>query len=241
MRQRNIKNLDERIEANANYLIEDPRACRGHWREIFKNDHPIYLEIGCGKGKFITAHAEREPNCNFIACEGQASVVLRALEKAEEKSLDNLRVFIDYVHDLSDYFAQGEIAGIYLNFSDPWPKARHAKRRLTYHKRLQNYKQVLQTGGFIEFKTDNEALFEFTLEEIKQCGYPIVEMTRDLHRSAAAEPEPRHLLTETGGFGCTHPARHAEVGSYAEKSRTFLTEYEAKFSAQGKNINFVRI
>ena len=84
MRQRNIKNLDERIEANANYLIEDPRACRGHWREIFKNDHPIYLEIGCGKGKFITAHAEREPNCNFIACEGQASVVLRALEKAED-------------------------------------------------------------------------------------------------------------------------------------------------------------
>ena len=84
MRQRNIKNLDERIEANANYLIEDPRACRGHWREIFKNDHPIYLEIGCGKGKFITAHAEREPNCNFIACEGQASVVLRALEKADQ-------------------------------------------------------------------------------------------------------------------------------------------------------------
>ena len=99
--------------------------------------------------------------------------------------------------------------------------------------------QVLQTGGFIEFKTDNEALFEFTLEEIKQCGYPIVEMTRDLHRSAVAEP--RHLLTETGGFGCTHPARHTEVGSYAEKSRTFLTEYEAKFSAQGKNINYVRI
>ena len=194
MRQRNIKNLDERIEANANYLIEDPRACRGHWREIFKNDHPIYLEIGCGKGQFITAHAEREPNSNFIACEGQASVVLRALEKAEEKSLDNLRVFIDYVHDLSDYFAQGEIAGIYLNFSDPWPKARHAKRRLTYHKRLQNYKQVLQTGGFIEFKTDNEALFEFTLEEIKQCGYPIVEITahirRGMRKSAATPKNP---------------------------------------------------
>ena len=107
MRQRNIKNLDERIEANANYLIEDPRACRGHWREIFGNENPIYLEIGCGKGQFITAHAAREPNSNFIACEGQASVVLRALEKAEEQSMDNLRIFIDYVHDLADYFEPG--------------------------------------------------------------------------------------------------------------------------------------
>ena len=198
MRQRNIKNLDERIEANANYLIEDPRACRGHWREIFGNENPIYLEIGCGKGQFITAHAEREPNSNFIACEGQASVVLRALEKAEEQSMENLRIFIDYVHDLADYFEPDELAGIYLNFSDPWPKARHAKRRLTYHKNLANYRSVLEAGGFIEFKTDNE-------------------MTRDLHGDAAA------------------------LGTYAAASRTYMTEYEAKFSAQGKNINFVRI
>lgn len=193
MRQRNIKNLDERIEANANYLIEDPRACRGHWQEIFKNDYPIYLEIGCGKGKFITAHAEREPNCNFIACEGQASVVLRALEKAEEKSLDNLRVFIDYVHDLSDYFAQGEIAGIYLNFSDPWPKARHAKRRLTYRKRLLDYGWAVRPGGFIEIKTDNDPLYAFTLEELEAVGYEIVEQTADLHHSDYAA---RLVMTE---------------------------------------------
>jgi len=151
MRQRNIKNLDERIEANANYLIEDPRACRGHWREIFGNENPIYLEIGCGKGQFITAHAEREPNSNFIACEGQASVVLRALEKAEEQSMENLRIFIDYVHDLADYFEPGELAGIYLNFSDPWPKARHAKRRLTYHKNLANYRVQNRQRGLVYF------------------------------------------------------------------------------------------
>ena len=236
MRQRNIKNLDERIADNSGCLIEDPRECRGHWHEIFGNEHPIFLEIGCGKGNFITAHAEQETDCNFIACEGQASVVLRALEKAEEKQMRNLRIFIDYVHDLEDYFEPGEIAGIYLNFSDPWPKARHAKRRLTYHKRLQNYKKVLQAEGFLEFKTDNDGLFLFTLDEIRQCGYPIVEMTRDLHgisRENSLHPEderkePASADTETAGI-------------YAESSRRFLTEYEEKFSRQGKTINFVRI
>ncbi len=131
--------------------------------------------------------------------------------------MDNLRIFIDYVHDLADYFEPGELAGIYLNFSDPWPKARHAKRRLTYHKNLANYRSVLEAGGFIEFKTDNEGLFAFTLEEIAAAGYPVIEMTRDLHGDAAGR------------------------GTYAAASRTYMTEYEAKFSAQGKNINFVRI
>ncbi len=214
MRQRNIKNLDGRIEENARLLITDPRSCKGHWAEIFGNENPIYLEIGCGKGNFIVRHANEEQDKNFIACEGQASVVLRALEKAEEGGLENLRVFIDYVNDLADYFEKGEIAGVYLNFSDPWPKARHAKRRLTYHKRLQNYKSVLAAGGFIEFKTDNDVLFEFTLEEIAVCGYEIVEMCRDLHGEAQ--------------------------GKYGKESQHFMTEYEEKFSGQGKNINFVR-
>lgn len=239
MRQRNIKNLEERIADNSGYRIEDPRACRGHWQEIFGNDHPIFLEIGCGKGNFITAHAEQEPDCNFIACEGQASVVLRALEKAEEKQMKNLRIFIDYVHDLEDYFEPGEIAGVYLNFSDPWPKARHAKRRLTYHERLQNYKKVLQPGGFIEFKTDNDGLFQFTLEEIEQCGYPLIEMTRDLHGSGTDNPQRQ--AAETANLSCPRPEQSAQTGIHAERSRRFLTEYEAKFSSQGKNINFVHI
>lgn len=214
MRQRNIKNLSERIEQNSRLLIEEPGDCKGRWAEIFGNGNPIYLEIGCGKGKFITKHAFAEPNCNFIACEGQMSVVLRALEKAEASGSGNLRVFIDFVNDLEDYFEVGELSGIYLNFSDPWPKARHAKRRLTYRGRLQNYKKVLKPDGFIEFKTDNEGLFAFTLEEIEACGYEMIEMSRDLHGEAQ--------------------------GVHGEKSRCFMTEYEEKFSGQGKNINFVR-
>ena len=214
MRQRNIKNLSERIEQNSRLLIEEPGDCKGRWAEIFGNGNPIYLEIGCGKGNFITKHAFAEPNCNFIACEGQMSVVLRALEKAEASGSGNLRVFIDFVNDLEDYFEVGELSGIYLNFSDPWPKARHAKRRLTYRGRLQNYKKVLKPDGFIEFKTDNEGLFAFTLEEIEACGYEMIEMSRDLHGEAQ--------------------------GVHGEKSRCFMTEYEEKFSGQGKNINFVR-
>ena len=214
MRQRNIKNRSERIEQNSRLLIEEPGDCKGRWAEIFGNGNPIYLEIGCGKGNFITKHAFAEPDCNFIACEGQMSVVLRALEKAEASGSGNLRVFIDFVNDLEDYFEVGELSGIYLNFSDPWPKARHAKRRLTYRGRLQNYKKVLKPDGFIEFKTDNEGLFAFTLEEIEACGYEMIEMSRDLHGEAQ--------------------------GVHGEKSRCFMTEYEEKFSGQGKNINFVR-
>ena len=212
MRQRNIKNLSERIEQNSRLLIEEPGDCKGRWAEIFGNGNPIYLEIGCGKGNFITKHAFAEPDCNFIACEGQMSVVLRALEKAEASGSGNLRVFIDFVNDLEDYFEVGELSGIYLNFSDPWPKARHAKRRLTYRGRLQNYKKVLKPDGFIEFKTDNEGLFAFTIEEIEACGYEMIEMSRDLHGEAQ--------------------------GVHGEKSRCFMTE--EKFSGQGKNINFVR-
>ena len=214
MRQRNIKNLSERIEQNSRMLIEEPGDCKGRWAEIFGNGNPIYLEIGCGKGNFITKHAFAEPDCNFIACEGQMSVVLRALEKAEASGSGNLRVFIDFVNDLEDYFEVGELSGIYLNFSDPWPKARHAKRRLTYRGRLQNYKKVLKPDGFIEFKTDNEGLFAFTIEELEACGYEMIEMSRDLHGEAQ--------------------------GVHGEKSRCFMTEYEEKFSGQGKNINFAR-
>lgn len=183
MRQRNIKNLEEKLELNSGFLIDNPKKIKGKWAEVFGNDNPIYLEIGCGKGKFIMSHAEAEADKNFVAVEGQSNVVLRALEKAEEKQLQNVRIFIDYVNDLKDYFDEGELAGIYLNFSDPWPKARHAKRRLTYHKRLLNYKEVIGKDGAIEFKTDNDGLFEFSIEEIAEAGLEILEETRDLHKS----------------------------------------------------------
>lgn len=213
MRQRNIKNLDEKLAANSAFLVENPRNCKGRWAEIFGNGNPIFLEIGCGKGKFITSRAASNPKVNYIAVEGQSSVVLRAMEKAEDMKLSNLRIFIDYVHDLNDYFEKGELSGLYLNFSDPWPKARHAKRRLTYHKNLENYRQVMKPGAVIEFKTDNEGLFEFSLEEIAAAGYDIIEMTRDLH-----SPESEKLY----------------------ESARYTTEYEDKFSAAGKNINYVK-
>lgn len=213
MRQRNIKNLEERLAANSAFLIDDPRACRGRWADVFGNNNPIMLEIGCGKGKFIISHAADNPDVNYIAVEGQSSVVLRALEKAEEGKLSNLRIFIDFVHDLGDYFEEGELSGLYLNFSDPWPKARHAKRRLTYRKNLENYRQVMKPGAAIEFKTDNEGLFEFSLEEIAAAGYNILEMTRDLHSTE---------------------------GEDLYESAKYTTEYEDKFSAAGKNINYVK-
>ena len=215
MRQRTVKNLEEKMANNSSFLIKDPRKAKGHWAEIFGNNNPVYLEIGCGKGKFILTRAQRNPNANYIAVEGQENVILRAMEKAEAAGLANLRLFNDFVNDLNDYFEKGELAGVYLNFSDPWPKARHDKRRLTYHKRLENYFQVMGDDGFVEFKTDNEGLFEFTLEEItllEEKGLKMAEMTRDLH-----------------GEDCVY------------ESRLVTTEYEDKFSAAGKNINYVKI
>ena len=193
MRQRNIKNLDQKIRRNSTFLVTDPESCRGRWREVFGNNAPIYLEIGCGKGRFIALRAAAFPEKNFIAVEGQSNVALRALQKAEICHFDNLRIFIDYVDDLGRYFEPGELAGIYLNFSDPWPKARHAKRRLTYREKLKNYRSVMSPEGTIEFKTDNDGLFAFTIDEIRNAGLSIWEMTTDL---AASTFESKLFTTE---------------------------------------------
>ena len=193
MRQRNIKNLDEKLRQNSRFLVEDPAQHKGSWARVFGNDNPIYLEIGCGKGQFIMKRAASCPSANYIAIEGQSNVALRALEKAQAEGMENLRIFIAYVHDLEDYFEAGELAGIYLNFSDPWPKARHFIRRLTYRQRLLNYKKVLGRDGFVEFKTDNDGLFEFSLEEIQEAGLEITEVTGDLH---SEEYESKDFTTE---------------------------------------------
>lgn len=193
MRQRNIKNLDQKIRRNSTFLVTDPESCRGRWREVFGNNAPVYLEIGCGKGRFIALRAAEFPEKNFIAVEGQSNVALRALQKAEICHFDNLRIFIDYVDDLGRYFEPGELAGIYLNFSDPWPKARHAKRRLTYREKLKNYRSVMSPEGTIEFKTDNDGLFAFTIDEIRNAGFSIWEMTTDL---AASTFESKLFTTE---------------------------------------------
>ena len=211
MRQRNVKNLQGRIEENSTHLIREPKAMKGRWKEVFGNDHPIYLEVGSGKGQFILKRAASMRDNNYIACEGQDNVCLRVLEKAEEAGLDNLKVFMEFIHDIHEYFEEGELKGVFLNFSDPWPKERHAKRRLTHRRNLTGFFQVIKPGGVIEFKTDNDSLFEFSLGEIRDLGYEILELTEDLH---------------------------ADSCEYLSKE--FPTEYEGRFMERGKNINYVK-
>ena len=207
MRMRKKKHGAERIAACRDLLIETPSE-RIADPTVFFGDRsrPLHLEIGCGKGKVIISRASANPDINYIAAEGQSSVVLRAMEKAQDSQLCNLRIFIDFIHDLRDYFEEGELSGLYLNFSDPWPKARHAKRRLTYHKNLENYRSVLGEDGFIEFKTDNADLFDFALEELEPAGWKLEAVTRDLH----------------------HDAKMMEGN--------IMTEYEEKFSSMGNPI-----
>lgn len=211
MRQRNVKNLQERINANSSHLVREPKTMKGKWHELFGNDRPIFLEVGSGKGQFILRRAETLKDMNYIACEGQENICLRVLEKAEEAGLPNLKVFMEYIHDIHDYFDDGELEGIFLNFSDPWPKDRHSKRRLTHRRNLTGFMDVMVPGGIIEFKTDNDSLFEFSLREIEDLGYDIMEMTRDLHND---------------------PANY--------QSKEFPTEYEERFKDAGKNINYVK-
>lgn len=187
MRQRKIKDIEEKLQQYTQYMVELPAEQKGKWREFFGNANPIYLEIGCGKGQFITEHARRNPNCNYIAIEGRDSVIWRALQKVERMELTNLCFIRQYIDDIRDFFADGELEGLYLNFSDPWPKERHAKRRLTFYKKLKQYGQIVKKDGHIEFKTDNEGLFEFTLEQIAEAEMEILEMSRDLHNSEFAE------------------------------------------------------
>ena len=157
MRLRNIKGADERILADP-YTIQtdgtDGADFKGRWnREYFHNDHPIHIEIGMGKGQFITTLAQQNPNINYIGIEKYSSVLIRAIDKREELALDNLLFMRMDAEEITDYFEPGEVGRIYLNFSDPWPKDRHAKRRLTSTTFLSRYDQILQRDGVVEFKT----------------------------------------------------------------------------------------
>ena len=184
MRQRKVKNEEEKLAEHNLFLVESPAEQKGKWREVFGNENDVYAEFGCGKGQFILTLAEQNPDRNYIAFEGSGTIVLRALQKAEERGLKNIFFTKEYVKDVSDYFEAGELAGIYLNFSDPWPKDRHAKRRLTHGRYLDGYRRILKEGGCIEFKTDNEKLFAFASEEFKNNGMRILEVTEDLHGTA---------------------------------------------------------
>ena len=181
MRRRNVKNAKERLLAQEEVMIFNPTDYKGKWHELFNNNNPIYLEIGMGKGKFIIKHAQTYPNHNYLGLEKYDSVILQATTKLQELSLDNLKLINVDASNLLEIFQEGEVDGIYLNFSDPWPKSRHEKRRLTSEAFLNVYKKVLIDNGFIEFKTDNRKLFEYSLMKFNELQYEMVELSLDLH------------------------------------------------------------
>lgn len=192
MRLRNIPGVEQALLQYPTF-VEKPLDYKGRWHEYFANNQPIHLEIGCGKGRFITTLAAKHPEVNFIAIELKAEVVFRAAERTERKEIPNL-AFVQYnAALLTDLFAAGEIERIYLNFSDPWPKKRHYKRRLTYASFLHTYRQVLQPNGEIHLKTDNEKLFQFSLNQFADEGFRLRHITFDLHQTAFAA---ENVMTE---------------------------------------------
>lgn len=205
MRLRNIKGAKEAVAASP-YVISAPETYCGRWNMYFGNTNPLHIEIGMGKGKFITTLAMLHPEINYIGIEKYDSVLIRAIAKRESLGECPNLVFLRYsAEDLLDVFAKQEVDRIYLNFSDPWPKERHARRRLTSSEFLAFYRSFLSPAGHIEFKTDNRSLFDFSLEQAKESGWELSEVTYDLHHS-----------------------------EYAEEN--IMTEYEEKFSSLGNPI-----
>lgn len=206
MRLRNVPGSREAI-ADSPLSINEPKELKGKWKEEFGNDNPIRIEIGMGKGKFITTLAQQNPEINYIGIEKYSSVLIRAVEKCEELDVPNLRFIRMEAEYICDVFEEGEIDRIYLNFSDPWPKDRHAKRRLTSKQFFDRYNVVLKKDGIVEFKTDNDLLFQFSLEQVPEAGWKLAEQTWDLHND--------ERLVEGN----------------------VMTEYESKFSAMGNPIH----
>ena len=209
MRLRNVPGSREVIAAHPLcFLEEDPQSPAGRWAEIFGSDHPIHIEVGMGKGQFTTTLAMQNPAVNYIGIEKYSSVLVRALEKldAMETPPSNIRFIRMDAENICSMFARHEVSRIYLNFSDPWPKDRHAKRRLTSQQFLKRYDQILVPDGQLEFKTDNQDLFRFSLEQAEPAGWKRIASTWDLH--------------------------HDEILN----AGNIMTEYEQKFSAQGNPI-----
>jgi len=183
MRLRNIPGAREEMAANP-YVFTEPEGMRGTWNTVFGNDNPIHLEIGVGKGRFISTLASLNPTINYVGIEKYSSVLLRAAEKQNAMQLPNLRFIRMDAENICEVFDEYEISRIYLNFSDPWPKDRHAKRRLTSKQYFARYNKILKPEGCIEFKTDNALLFEFSVQQAKEAGWKLVVETRDLHGDA---------------------------------------------------------
>lgn len=183
MRMRKKKNLVPRMERCSAVLIRDSQSHRGHWRELLHPGCPLHVELGCGKGRFTAETAQAHPDTLFIAVERVPDAMVIAMERVCALGLENVRFLSCDAALLPEIFAEGEVDQIYINFCDPWPTKRHAKRRLTHTGFLKLYRQVLKAGGQIHFKTDNAPLFEFSLEEFPQAGFSLSEVTHNLHEN----------------------------------------------------------
>ncbi|SEG33899.1 tRNA (guanine-N7-)-methyltransferase [Butyrivibrio sp. Su6] len=181
MRLRNIAGSREVI-ADSNFTVKDPEKLKGLWKkEVFGNDNELHIEIGMGKGRFLMDLATLNPNINYVGIEKYSSVLLRAIQKQEQLLLPNVKFIRMDAEDITEVFAPAEVDKIYLNFSDPWPKDRHAKRRLPSRQFLGRYDQILRPDGVVEFKTDNKDLFQFALDEVEPAGWNLDAVTYDLH------------------------------------------------------------
>ena len=192
MRLRKVKNALEKLRQNKTYFIDNPQEHIKEWEKVFGNSYPIHMEIGCGKGKFIYEMAKNNPNINYIANEKYDSVLLRVLEKIENETIPNLKLVVLDASNLKNYFSSAEISRIYINFSDPWPKSAHQKRRLTYKSFLESYAYILKSEGEIFQKTDNRKLFEFSLQSFSEQGWILSNISLDLHKDALED----NIMTE---------------------------------------------
>lgn len=185
MRRRNVKNAQSRIDNHLDLVIKNPQDYRGKWQELFNNRNPIYLEIGMGKGKFLLEHANHNPNINYIGLEKFDSVIVQAVEKISLSRLSNIKLINEDATKILEFFDQKEIQKIYLNFSDPWPKNRHEKRRLTHKNFLKKYESIL--NGDLEMKTDNQTFFEYSLISFNQEQWKFLDLSLDLHHRSVDE------------------------------------------------------
>ena len=193
MRLRNVPGSREAI-AESNLAINEPQVLKGKWNEEFGNNNPIRIEIGMGKGRFITQLALENPDINYVGIEKYSSVLIRAIEKCQDIEVPNLRFIRMEAEYICDVFNKEEVDRISLNFSDPWPKDRHAKRRLTSKQFFERYDNILKKDGVVEFKTDNDLLFQFSLEQVPEAGWNLVAQTWDLHNDS--EMVKGNVMTE---------------------------------------------